>query len=169
MSDCFAALTPKEESLFMEALATREYRFARDVFILALHTGMRLGELKALTFKDIDFEHRVIHVESKGTRRTMPMSSEVYDILLRRSMVLGEVPQRTLRAALTIWRRIASRLGIRHFVFHALRNTFALKHARSDDSGARPCSLMGTHGPRLVLQHYVDGSNNSNSNTENND
>ena len=34
-----------------------------NLFVLALETGMRIGELMALTWNDVDFENRLIYVK----------------------------------------------------------------------------------------------------------
>ncbi len=63
------ALTREEQELFLqyaETYAPRIYRF----FYVALCTGMRSGELRALQWSDIDFKKRVIHV--RGTLETLP-------------------------------------------------------------------------------------------------
>lgn len=71
-----------------------------DAVFLLLHTGIRISEMCGLTFKDIDFQERVIHVnhqlqkDEKGkyridkpkTRkgiRDIPMTDEVYECLKR--------------------------------------------------------------------------------------
>ena len=40
---------------------TKRYRYA-PVYILLLNTGMRIGELAALTWKDVDFERKIVRV-----------------------------------------------------------------------------------------------------------
>jgi len=40
------------------------------LYYLALHTGMRLGELLALEWRDIDFNHSIIHVSRSRDNRT---------------------------------------------------------------------------------------------------
>ena len=59
-------LTEAETELFLDVSAKNRYR---NVYALALETGMRIGELLGLKWSDVDFKKRVIYV-----RRTM-----VYD------------------------------------------------------------------------------------------
>lgn len=54
------ALTKKEVEIFLEASKNRSHH---QLFVLALETGMRIGELTALTWSDIDFVNNVIHVK----------------------------------------------------------------------------------------------------------
>ena len=52
-------LTLKETDLFLkQAKGT----FYENLFILALETGLRVGELSALQWEDIDLKNKVIHV-----------------------------------------------------------------------------------------------------------
>lgn len=58
------ALTEAEQTLFMQACKTSYYY---EFFALALCTGMRFGELCALTWNDIDYLNNVIHVTKTQT------------------------------------------------------------------------------------------------------
>lgn len=54
-------LTEQEQRLFAEHAAENKYG---SIFLLALFTGLRSGELRGLDWSDIDFEHDLIHVRS---------------------------------------------------------------------------------------------------------
>lgn len=57
-------LTVKETEIFLsEAQSTRYY----NLFVVALETGMRIGELTGLQWGDIDFDNRVVHVKHSMT------------------------------------------------------------------------------------------------------
>lgn len=75
-----------------------EQSYLRDIFLLALMTGMRNGELRGLQWNDIDFKTRTIHVnhtlvytEDKGhflnepktptSKRDIPMIDKCHDLL----------------------------------------------------------------------------------------
>lgn len=53
------ALTKNEEKEFVKAI---ENNMQRNWYLTALYTGMRQGEISALTVRDIDFKNHVIHV-----------------------------------------------------------------------------------------------------------
>jgi integrase len=57
--EAVGALSPKEARRFQEAV--REYDY-HPLFVLALTTGMRLGELFGLRWEDIDLEAGAVHV-----------------------------------------------------------------------------------------------------------
>ena len=52
-------LTRAETSLFLESAKKSSYY---NLFVLALETGMRVGELCGLMLEDIDFKKRVLYV-----------------------------------------------------------------------------------------------------------
>lgn len=58
------ALTEEEQALFMLESKNSYYY---ELFALALCTGMRLGELGALTWGDIDYKNNVIHINKTLT------------------------------------------------------------------------------------------------------
>lgn len=90
------ALTPKQQKLYLEFLATQDGRW-HDVAVILIDTGMRAGELCGLTMQDIDFKLRRIHVsrqisyakeglkietpKTKSGDRYIPMTSRTYQTL----------------------------------------------------------------------------------------
>lgn len=90
------ALTPKQQKLYLEFLATQGGRW-HDVAVILIDTGMRAGELCGLTMQDIDFKLRRIHVsrqisytkeglkietpKTKSGDRYIPMTSRAYQTL----------------------------------------------------------------------------------------
>ena len=90
-------LSMEEQKIFLQYAKESVYQ---DFYIVALNTGMRLGEMRGLMWKDIDFQNKVIHVRrtmryfhGKGTVldtpktatsvRDIPMLDEVYEVLRR--------------------------------------------------------------------------------------
>ncbi len=102
-------MTMEEQKIFLEYA---NKKFYGNIFEVALATGMRSGELRALEWKDVDFDNRVIHVtgtliytehkykkgppKSRTSKRDIPMLDNVYRILkehrheqLKKKMYLG--------------------------------------------------------------------------------
>ena len=90
------ALTVKEQSDFLNRIKTSIHY---NAFAFALQTGLRVGELKALTWDDIDFEQKILHVNQtvttaiNGSRkidipktpssiRSIPLTEEAINILI---------------------------------------------------------------------------------------
>ena len=57
-------LTVKETEMFLEEA---EKTFYYNLFIVALETGMRVGELAGLQWEDVDFKKKVVHVTHSMT------------------------------------------------------------------------------------------------------
>ncbi|MBQ8300026.1 MAG: site-specific integrase [Clostridia bacterium] len=55
------ALTVKEHRAFVNALENEKYK---NIFLIDINTGMRIGEILALKPENIDFENNVIHVRT---------------------------------------------------------------------------------------------------------
>lgn len=60
------ALTINEQNLLLKELKN-DYKY-KDIFYIALYTGMRVGEILALKGSDIDFNSRVIHITKTLTK-----------------------------------------------------------------------------------------------------
>lgn len=59
------ALTVEEQKAFVEELKDEQYK---NIFLVALHTGMRIGEILALQPKDIDFDNKLINIDNTLTK-----------------------------------------------------------------------------------------------------
>lgn len=59
------SLTIEEQKLFIEEVENDCYK---NILLLALHSGMRVGEILALTPEDIDFKNNLIHITKTLTR-----------------------------------------------------------------------------------------------------
>lgn len=59
------SLTLEEQKAFVSALEDEQYK---NIFLVALHSGMRIGEILALTPKDIDFDNNLIHITKTLTK-----------------------------------------------------------------------------------------------------
>lgn len=59
------ALTVEEQKSFLEHLEGEKYK---DIFIIALYTGMRIGEILAITLDDIDLDNNIIKINKTLTK-----------------------------------------------------------------------------------------------------
>lgn len=66
------AFTCDEQKIFLEALKKKRYRAKNidynSMFLIELFSGLRMGEICALTPNDIDLDNQVIHVRNTITR-----------------------------------------------------------------------------------------------------
>lgn len=63
------AFTVDEQKAFLEELTNTTDKY-KNIFYIAIYTGMRIGEILALQKKDIDIENKVIHVTKTLTKDT---------------------------------------------------------------------------------------------------
>src|SRR5262249_46143484 len=77
-------LTQDEIARLLEAAAKSRNSELRAAVILALNTGLRLGELIGLTWERVDLSRGVIRLEStkSGRRREVPMNDASYRALV---------------------------------------------------------------------------------------
>ncbi len=105
------------------------------IFILALHSGMRKGEVLSLRWENIDFREREIHLPTSknGEPRDIPMTEEVFKILSElakaKQMDIGGLvfpspsnPQKPIDIKST-WERVLKKAGIEDATFHTIRHT----------------------------------------------
>ncbi len=133
-------ISPEEARRLIEACP----EWFRPVVIFALNTGLRAGEIFSLTWDSVDFENRVIRIESESTKTkdvyTVPMNDVVYNLLkrvkemqeregIRHGYVFTNSKGLPYKYEDRTYRRVfvnaCRRAGIKDFRFHDLRHTFA--------------------------------------------
>src|SRR5262249_19848108 len=76
-------LSEDEAVRLLEACQRSSNPFLHAIVTVALHTGMRRGEILGLAWERIDFSRAIIRIEEtkSGRRREVPMNRAVYDVL----------------------------------------------------------------------------------------
>lgn len=153
--------------------------------LLSLNTGMRIGEICALKWEDIDLENRIIHVrhtlsrvceenslksrlirstpKTESSRRDIPVSLFLYEKLLavkedsHSEYVTSEKEDCFLNPRTLEYHltKKLSDLNLQHVNFHALRHTFA---SRCIEAGVDPktlSELLGHSNVSTTLQIYT--------------
>lgn len=140
----------------------------RELYLCAVSTGLRLGELTALEWSDVDFARSVILVQNKEAfstktrrNRTVPMAPAVHDLMVARKrrirsglvfpmegrrMTKDEVSKRFKKYVISLG--VDTRLH-----FHSLRHTFASWLAQDGVSLYAIQKLLG-HSSGAVTQIY---------------
>lgn len=128
-----------EEQKILAAMSGR-YERLRPVFIVALYTGMRRGELCSLRWSDIDFEKEVIRlratVTKNGKARQIPLIEPAKTLLIemRQSRADEEPEDKTFPMSKSLvsieFRELMSSLNMRDVTLHTLRHTYASRAAR---------------------------------------
>ncbi len=140
----------------------------KEIIIIAVSTGLRRGELLNLTWKDVDFERRLLYIQSKenfrtkgGRRRTVPMSEAVFQLLWKnaQSTTSEYVFNINGRRILGDWVSHRFKFYVRKaglnkkLHFHSLRHTFATWLVQEGVSIYEVQKLLG-HSSISVTQIY---------------
>jgi integrase len=109
-------ITEEEEA---KIIPICEEKGIKNVVLTALYTGMRRGEIRALTPKNIIDNHiHIKGIDSKTKRgRVIPIHDKISHILADDFSFKGEFDR--------IFSQICKNLGMEDITFHTLRHTFA--------------------------------------------
>lgn len=75
-------LTADEAQTLLAAVRKRSQLW-HDVSLISLNTGMRLSEILGLRPQDVDLKNRVVHLDGKTGRRSIPVNDLVHETLER--------------------------------------------------------------------------------------
>jgi integrase len=124
-------LSPHEEAALVKALPG----WLRPLVVVAMHTGMRRGELLGLRWEDVDLSSGQLRIrrDKAGDGRWVVLNSEALDALRvakRRSVVSPLVFCTPEGRSLSLnfkryWQPAVEAAGLTNFRFHDLRHTFA--------------------------------------------
>src|SRR5574337_317472 len=115
-------LTPDEEARLLPVLPAHYLPFVT----LAMNTGLRLGELRAQTWKDIDLEQGTLTVTrpKSGKREVLPLNQTSRRLLASMERTGPLVFPRIPRKLSDLFIRYAKKAGLEGVTFHCLRDTF---------------------------------------------
>lgn len=151
--------------------------------VLDLYTGLRIGELLALTWDDVDLKKRTITVsrschdswqdnhyvkifdstKTKAAERVIPIAKGLNDRLrkLKREsknkFVVGGKSEfgAEIRTYQRTFCRLLKRLGIKHKGFHSLRHSFATRAISFGMDVKTLAELLGHSDPAVTLKRYT--------------
>ena len=140
------ALTPAESQQLLDRV---ENQRARTFLLIALHTGMRRGEIAGLMWDDIDFDSKIIHIRRNAVmgryettisenlktaagKRDVPLSEELEAWLLARKknthsqyvLSMKNHQPLTKSSYKSMWKLIERELPDTHVTAHILRHTY---------------------------------------------
>ena len=178
-----SVLRPNEQKKLESALLEEPTDTNLAVY-LALHTGMRIGEICALRWADIDFVEQMLYVrstvirnksgqsaiappKSEMSQRSIPITKQLTHLLAaerRRgsSEFVFTSPQRgsflNPRTLQYRFQSLLTRLGIARISFHALRHTFATRWIECGMDVKSLSEVLGHAGVQITLEIYVHSS-----------
>ncbi len=134
--------------------------------VVALNTGMRLGELTALEWKDIDSRRGILRVDNKEDHHTknyrvrvIPMNDLLTEVLRKmpRRLDSSRVFQRKdgskFNKMRTGFQNAVKRAGIPHVRFHDLRHTFASHLVMGGVDIRTVQELLGRKDIRMTMRY----------------
>ena len=156
-------LSDDERKRLMAACLASDVSRLYPLFVVALGTGARQGELLRLRWRDIDLQRgvAVLHETKNGERRTLVLAGQVLAVLRELSTLrridTDEVfagargpatfPQRAWKDALTT-------AAVADFRFHDLRHTFASYLAMNGATLPELAAALG-HKTLAMVQRYA--------------
>ncbi|HJQ24353.1 MAG TPA: site-specific integrase [Blastocatellia bacterium] len=150
-------LSADEESQLMRVLEIKHTNL-RPLVILALNTGMRLGEITSLAWKQVDFQRGLIYLTNTktGKDRAVPMNEDcraVFDAV-RGAGGAGERIFNNLPDVSSAFWKLCRQAKIEDLRFHDLRHTFATRLADAGVDGFTIAALLG-HSTIQMTARYT--------------
>ncbi len=129
--------------------------------LLALGTGLRLGDIETWRVSDIDFENSYVTTRSKKTRKSMGSRPVPVPIMIElKKYVSGlDAGQENIfndNFSRYRWVKIRQKLGLDDFKFHDLRKTFGSVLAQNGVSTAVTQKLLEHSSPDLTNKVYIN-------------
>lgn len=182
---CFTQAEQRRIEDEIEAMLTRRSnRHKLNGIIICLYTGLRIGELLALEWEDIDFEKELMTIsktchdgkdengnyikvtespKTYSSRRVIPLPESLIPLLRemkeesKSKYVISDANGNTVRVRSfqRSYELLLKRLGIPHKKFHALRHTFATRAKEKAMDDKTLSEVLGHKSPVITLKLYV--------------
>ena len=175
------ALTLEQHQMFIANIDIEKYR---DIFLIAVNTGMRCGEILALQPKDIDLDKNIIKVSKTLTRtdtdsftlkdgaktyagtREIPFDSKLKQVLINSISnaekndfgLIFSVDGKIIRPSTmnNMFKKVCKRLNFDgNYNFHMLRHTFATRCIESGMPAHVLQKLLGHTDVSVTINQYT--------------
>lgn len=184
---------PKKEEKRVECFSVKEQRMIEENVmqhkkpkmlgvLICLYTGLRIGEILALEWGDIDFEKGLLFVnkscrdnksgtgekrivdspKTSTSRRVIPLPKQLLPILKKhkaKTKTIWVVSEKNRPVSVRSYQRsfelLLKNAGIAHKGFHALRHTFATRAIECGMDVKTLSEILGHKNPTVTLNLYV--------------
>lgn len=177
-------LTRKEQMKLLSVLKQDIDPF-KTAIALSLYTGLRLGEICALKWTDIDAENRLVTVnrtvqrlkldghrsktilletdpKSEYSKREIPLSNTVFALLTqfsgKKEYIFGGGKPMDPRTMQNHFKRLLQSAGLPDRNFHILRHTFATNCIEGGTDVKSLSEILGHSDVQITLNRYVHPS-----------
>ena len=182
--------TEKEVTAFDKVEQDKLVKFCLDAkkknyigIVICLYTGIRLGELLALTWNDIDFNSGIMNIsktayrikengtprivvdkpKTKNSSRIIPLPKQLIEILKQiKKQSNSNYVLSTRKGGMVgtreyqkTYQRILAKLDIPYKNFHSLRHTFATRAVEMGMDVKTLSEILGHKNPMITLQRYT--------------
>lgn len=157
-------LSDDERERLLQACKESENKLIYPVVILALSTGMRLGEVTGIKWADIDMRRGsiVLHETKNDDRRAAPLVGKAMEVIkehgkVRRLNSTYVFPSRNGQKPAHIrnaWNKAIAKADIEDFHFHDLRHSTASYLAMNGASLADIAAVLG-HKTLAMVKRYA--------------
>jgi len=145
----------------IKCLLTNCTKHLRPIVIIALHTGMRKGEVLGLKWCDLDFKRGIIYLydTKNGEKREVPINEHVKTALLRTKRnpkspyMFCKENGEPYKFINTSFFTALKKSGIKKFRFHDLRHTFASHLVMSGVDLNTVRELLGHKSLKMTLRY----------------
>lgn len=191
---CKSVLLPKKTPNKVEAITSYEQKKLKKqalvhpkgmAIVLALETGMRIGEIAGLKWEDIDFSTSLLTVQrtvqriqckkdgdkktqiiegppkTLASKRSIPISKKLNNYLAKHKLksqgnfVLGGMKPAEPRL-ISFWlKKICQSIHFTNIHFHQLRHSFATRCLEKGVNIATISALLGHRSTKMTLDTYV--------------
>ena len=173
----------KQEQTKIEKYILENKKWYHYGILISLYTGLRLGELVALKWQNVDIKNKLIYIDksvgsisqnhktltiesspkTQSSIREIPISKKLLDLMkvLRQHCSTDYViashnnKQIKPRAYQKSFENLLKKLHIKHYGFHALRHTFATRLLENGVDIKTISELLGHSSPTITLNRYV--------------
>lgn len=178
------SLSRKEQNK-LEELAKKKPLNQGLPTILSLQTGLRIGEIAALKWEDIDFDAETIHVQhtyqrisrtagnrteliymgskTVSSKRVIPMTQQIKQYLLKKQKHSSDGFVFSIngkpcepRLLTYYFHQLRREANLEDIHFHQLRHTFATRCIESNGDIASVSALLGHSSTQMTLDVYTD-------------
>lgn len=182
--------TEEEQEIYVKALKNHKVPYGRNSYknqlLIELYTGMRMGEINALTAEDINFEKRFIRVNktiARGINNKAFLNNTTKTKAGERSVPISKVAEPILKDAVanmqdnpynlvfydyvknglietsqvnSLHKRICEKAGVENLGQHSLRHTFATRCIEAEIPPVTLKNWLGHTNIHITLDVYSD-------------